>query len=147
MCAFFLGVEYGAERPPPFTHHHLQRKKKMQNKFEAEAFRKVHPLEFHKRFLENKLRTDGRSLTNTRKTIITTGSLRNTTEGSSLVKMGNTSVVCGIKAEVAVPKGKQYSSEDEMRMRINEEQEEKEEEQGEGGDEGFYIVTVELPSI
>jgi len=97
-------------------------------------------LEFHKRFLENKLRTDGRLLNSIRKTIITTGSLRNTTEGSSLVKMGNTSVICGIKAEVTVPKGKQYSSENEMRMGTNEEQ-------GEGADEGFYIITVELPSI
>jgi len=38
-----------------------------------------------------------------RETVISSGSLHNC-EGSSLVKTGNTSVVCGIKAEVMIPR-------------------------------------------
>ncbi|KAF0974390.1 hypothetical protein FDP41_006422 [Naegleria fowleri] len=69
---------------------------------DAEAFRKVHPLEFYKKFLPEGIRPDGRSLNMIRESLISSGSLRNC-EGSSLVKTGNTSVVCGIKAEVMIP--------------------------------------------
>jgi len=71
-------------------------------RLEPSAFLKIHPLEYYKKFLTQNVRPDGRKLNTIRKTIISTGSL-NTAEGSSLIKMGNTSVICGIKAEVMVP--------------------------------------------
>eukprot|EP01132_Coremiostelium_polycephalum_P005727 gene5727-7123_t len=64
-----------------------------------DAFQKIHPLEFYRKFLEKSVRPDGRSLENIRKTTVSTGSIT-TADGSSFVKIGNTSVVCGIKAEV-----------------------------------------------
>ncbi|KAL9653407.1 hypothetical protein ABK040_002043 [Willaertia magna] len=70
---------------------------------DAEAFRKVHPLEFYKKFLPEGVRPDGRSLNMIRETIVSSGSLH-TCEGSSLIKTGNTSVVCGIKSEVMIPR-------------------------------------------
>ncbi|EGC36893.1 hypothetical protein DICPUDRAFT_31155 [Dictyostelium purpureum] len=64
-----------------------------------EAFQKIHPLEFYRKFLIRSVRPDGRSLNDTRKTTISTGSVT-TADGSSFVKIGNTSVVCGVRAEV-----------------------------------------------
>ncbi|EGG19437.1 hypothetical protein DFA_00014 [Cavenderia fasciculata] len=66
-----------------------------------EAFQKVHPLEFYKKFLERSVRPDGRGLDCFRKINISTGSIM-TTDGSSFVKIGNTSVIAGVKAEVAL---------------------------------------------
>ncbi len=68
----------------------------------AEVIRKLQPLEFYKKFLPQGVRPDGREHHKTRKTVISAGSL-STAEGSSLVKMGNTSVICGVKAEVTIP--------------------------------------------
>eukprot|EP01027_Heterolobosea_sp_BB2_P004989 GEZU01007675.1.p1 GENE.GEZU01007675.1~~GEZU01007675.1.p1 ORF type:complete len:180 (+),score=13.68 GEZU01007675.1:151-690(+) len=69
---------------------------------EYNAFRKIHPVEFYRKFLSQGLRPDGRVLTKLRKTVISAGSI-STAEGSGMVKIGNTSVLCGIKAEVGVP--------------------------------------------
>ncbi|GAM21538.1 hypothetical protein SAMD00019534_047130 [Acytostelium subglobosum LB1] len=65
-----------------------------------EAFQKIHPLEFYRKFLERDVRPDGRSLTTLRKTTVATGSIL-TADGSSFVKIGNTSIICGVRAEVA----------------------------------------------
>lgn len=86
-----------------------------------DAFRKIYPTEFYKKFLLQQVRPDGRSIHGIRKTTISQGSTFNTSEmkmnsnlinfligsittahGSSFVRMGNTSVVCGIKGEVAL---------------------------------------------
>jgi len=67
-----------------------------------EAFQKIHPLEFYRKFLERSVRPDGRSLTDIRKTTLSVGSIT-TCSGSSFVKIGNTSVVCGVRAEVGEP--------------------------------------------
>jgi len=69
---------------------------------QAEAFHKLHPKEFHKKFLEQKVRPDGRGLTKVRKPIIVRGSLAQA-DGSALVRMGNTTVICGLRLEVGVP--------------------------------------------
>ncbi|KAM9953650.1 hypothetical protein ACTFIR_008737 [Dictyostelium discoideum] len=64
-----------------------------------EAFQKIHPLEFYRKYLVRSVRPDGRSLDDIRKTTISTGSIT-TADGSSFVKIGSTSVVCGVRAEV-----------------------------------------------
>jgi exosome complex component RRP43 len=118
-------------------------------RLEAETFRKIHPLEFYRKFLTEKLRPDGRALSNVRKTHITTGSLQNT-EGSGLVKMGNTSVICGIRGEVTVPKQKNpFSSDNTVLGNSGTAMQDDEDENNEESDrnEGIYVVGVELPSI
>ncbi|KAM7436235.1 Exosome complex component RRP43 [Porites harrisoni] len=68
----------------------------------AADFKTAQPLEYYRQFLKQDVRPDGRSLLEFRKTILNVGSI-STAEGSSLVKLGNTTVVCGVKAEFAVP--------------------------------------------
>eukprot|EP00761_Pharyngomonas_kirbyi_P006258 gb/GECH01006264.1/.p1 GENE.gb/GECH01006264.1/~~gb/GECH01006264.1/.p1 ORF type:complete len:277 (+),score=61.46 gb/GECH01006264.1/:1-831(+) len=69
---------------------------------EAEAFRKIHPLEFYRKFLAENLRPDARTLDTIRFTAVSAGSL-GTADGSTVVKLGDTSVICGVKAEVGIP--------------------------------------------
>ncbi|XP_026797542.3 exosome complex component RRP43 [Pangasianodon hypophthalmus] len=68
----------------------------------AAGFKTAEPLEFHRSFLKENCRPDGRELGEFRPTTLNTGSI-STADGSALVKIGNTTVVCGIKAELAVP--------------------------------------------
>ncbi|RHZ89885.1 hypothetical protein Glove_9g92 [Diversispora epigaea] len=71
--------------------------------YEAETFRKLQPQEYLRKFLLKEVRPDGRELKQFRQTTVNLGCI-STTNGSSLVRIGNTTVVCGIKAEVSVPK-------------------------------------------
>ncbi|XP_070597879.1 exosome complex component RRP43 isoform X1 [Erythrolamprus reginae] len=66
------------------------------------AFRTVEPLEYYRRFLKENCRPDGRDLGEFRTTTINIGSIT-TADGSALLKLGNTTVICGIKAEFATP--------------------------------------------
>nr|XP_006005267.1 PREDICTED: exosome complex component RRP43 isoform X1 [Latimeria chalumnae] len=68
----------------------------------AAGFKTVEPLEYYRRFLKENCRPDGRELGEFRTTTLNVGSIT-TADGSALVKLGNTTVVCGIKAELAVP--------------------------------------------
>ncbi|XP_072260105.1 exosome complex component RRP43 [Pyxicephalus adspersus] len=68
----------------------------------AEGFKLVEPLEFHRKFLRENCRPDGRELNEFRTTTVNVGSIT-TADGSALVKIGNCTVVCGIKAEFATP--------------------------------------------
>ncbi|CAG8621860.1 9519_t:CDS:2 [Acaulospora morrowiae] len=70
--------------------------------FEAETFRKIQPQEYLRRFTQKDIRPDGRELKQFRQTTINLGCIT-TTDGSSMVRIGNTTVICGIKAEVSVP--------------------------------------------
>ena len=63
----------------------------------------IQPLEYYKKFLDANLRPDGRGLNDVREIILSTGTIE-TADSSSLVKCGNTSVICGIKAELTSPK-------------------------------------------
>jgi len=69
---------------------------------QADAFRRIHPYTFFNKFLAQQVRPDGRTLHKARNTIITTNTLH-TAQGSAMVKLGNTNIVCGIKAEVTRP--------------------------------------------
>ncbi|KAI9345355.1 ribosomal protein S5 domain 2-type protein, partial [Obelidium mucronatum] len=67
------------------------------------SFKKLHPQEFHRRFLGKGVRPDGREgLMSWRTPSIHRGSIT-TCNGSALVRMGGTTVICGVKAEVAIP--------------------------------------------
>jgi exosome complex component RRP43 len=69
----------------------------------TDEFRIIQPKEYYKNFLENDIRPDDRNLWKFRPTTVNIGSI-STANGSALVKLGNTSVVCGIKAELCNPK-------------------------------------------
>ncbi|XP_077969531.1 exosome complex component RRP43-like [Styela clava] len=60
------------------------------------------PLEHYKEVLKNDVRPDGRDLGKFRKMTINVGSI-STADGSALVQMGNTMVVCGVKGELTKP--------------------------------------------
>mmetsp|Transcript_9986 Transcript_9986/g.13717 ORF Transcript_9986/g.13717 Transcript_9986/m.13717 type:complete len:301 (+) Transcript_9986:29-931(+) len=64
-----------------------------------DVFRKIYPSEYFLKFLGLGVRPDGRKIDKERKTTITTGSIA-TADGSSFVKLGNTTVVAGVTAEI-----------------------------------------------
>uniref|UniRef100_A0A671WR26 Ribosomal RNA-processing protein 43 n=1 Tax=Sparus aurata TaxID=8175 RepID=A0A671WR26_SPAAU len=64
--------------------------------------RTAEPLEYHRSFLKENCRPDGRELSEFRTTTLNIGSI-STADGSALVKVGNTTVICGIKAELTNP--------------------------------------------
>ncbi|KAI8049072.1 ribosomal protein S5 domain 2-type protein [Syncephalis plumigaleata] len=70
--------------------------------FTAETFKRVQPEEYYRKILEQNVRPDGRSFEGFRTTIVNAGCI-GTAEGSAVVRIGDTTVVCGIKAEVAEP--------------------------------------------
>ncbi|XP_071362096.1 exosome complex component RRP43 isoform X1 [Trachinotus anak] len=68
----------------------------------AAGFKTAEPLEYHRSFLKENCRPDGRELSEFRTTTLNIGSI-STADGSALVKVGNSTVICGIKAELANP--------------------------------------------
>lgn len=68
----------------------------------AQVFRRLHPHAYLDRFLSEGFRPDGRTPEEWRDVFVNVGSI-STADGSSLVKMGGTTVVCGVKAELAEP--------------------------------------------
>ncbi|XP_058483342.1 exosome complex component RRP43 [Solea solea] len=68
----------------------------------AAGFKTAEPLEYHMSFLKENCRPDGRELSEFRTTTLNIGSI-STADGSALVKFGNTTVICGIKAELTNP--------------------------------------------
>jgi len=89
---------------------------------DVSAYQRLHPRAYLQKFLEENIRPDGRNLDEVRSLQITTGkrflslspqcllstpSSRigsiSTADGSALVKLGATTVVCGVKAEIAEP--------------------------------------------
>ena len=68
------------------------------------AFKRLQPGDFYRAYIEQGKRPDGRgSLTSFRPVSISVGSI-GTADGSAIVKQGETTVVCGIKLELAEPK-------------------------------------------
>ncbi|ELT94047.1 hypothetical protein CAPTEDRAFT_173435 [Capitella teleta] len=65
----------------------------------AVDFKTSLPFEYYSRFLEQDVRPDGRDLGGIRPTTLNVGSI-DTADGSALVKLGNTCILCGIKAEM-----------------------------------------------
>eukprot|EP00742_Colponemidia_sp_Colp-10_P002394 GILJ01002552.1.p1 GENE.GILJ01002552.1~~GILJ01002552.1.p1 ORF type:complete len:296 (-),score=52.03 GILJ01002552.1:145-987(-) len=69
---------------------------------EADTFKKLQPQTYLRSFLEKNVRPDGRAVSKIRTTTISSGVIT-TADGSSLVKIGHSSVVAGIKAVVEKP--------------------------------------------
>ena len=65
-------------------------------------FRTLQPEEFYRQHLEAGERPDGRGLLERRPVTISRGHI-GTADGSAVVKCGQTSVVCGIRAELTSP--------------------------------------------
>ncbi|CAG5135188.1 unnamed protein product [Candidula unifasciata] len=87
----------------------------------AEEIRIVQPKEYYKRFLEKDVRPDNRELAEFRPVVLNIGCVT-TAEGSALIKIGNTTVICGVKAELAKPDADQPK-------------------------DGFIVPNVELPPL
>ncbi len=69
---------------------------------DALRFQKLHPREFHRKFLEAGVRPDGRGAMTVRKTLVTPAAI-SSADGSALAKVGNTTVLCGLKLEIGSP--------------------------------------------
>ncbi|KAG0600530.1 hypothetical protein M758_11G041500 [Ceratodon purpureus] len=69
---------------------------------EVEAFKRLYPLQFYERYLDQSVRPDGRPLNRARPTSVNLGAIP-TAEGSALVKIGHTTMLAGVKLEVVVP--------------------------------------------
>jgi len=87
----------------------------------AKQYKSLHPTKFYRDYLNHNVRPDGRLLSKFRPVIINVGSIA-TADGSALVRIGRTTIICGIKAEFCQPKP-------------------------ERPDEGFLIANVELPPL
>lgn len=67
-----------------------------------DAFKKLYPEQYYKRFLANGVRPDGRAFGRARPTTIGLEAV-STADASALVKIGSTTVLAGIKLEVCQP--------------------------------------------
>ncbi|KAI8339194.1 exosome complex exonuclease RRP43-like protein [Chlamydoabsidia padenii] len=68
----------------------------------ADVFSRIQPHEYIRRFIDQRVRPDGRLLDRFRDTTITSNVI-STANASAMVRLGDTTVVCGIKAEVCEP--------------------------------------------
>ncbi|CAD5120445.1 DgyrCDS9015 [Dimorphilus gyrociliatus] len=68
----------------------------------ADQFKAVQPLQYYKRFLDQNIRPDGRRLQEARTTTVNVNFCTHA-NGSAMVRIGNTTVCCGVKAEITTP--------------------------------------------
>lgn len=87
----------------------------------AQIFQRLHPHAYLDRFLIEGVRPDGRTPDEWRDVFINVGSI-STADGSALVRIGGTTIVCGVKAEIAEPE-----------LDIP--------------DQGFLVPNIDLPAI
>ncbi|KAF9458465.1 ribosomal protein S5 domain 2-type protein [Collybia nuda] len=73
-----------------------------QEALKASIFQRLHPRIYLERFLSENIRPDGRDFDVWRDVFVNVGSIT-TADGSALVRLGNTTIVCGVKAEIAEP--------------------------------------------
>ncbi|KAL2632761.1 hypothetical protein R1flu_004240 [Riccia fluitans] len=76
--------------------------KDVASSMEVEAFRRLFPLQYIERYLDSAVRPDGRPLGRARPTDVVLGQVP-TTDGSALVRLGNTTMLAGVKLELCVP--------------------------------------------
>ncbi|KAG8689455.1 hypothetical protein FRC11_002513 [Ceratobasidium sp. 423] len=69
---------------------------------EASTFQRLHPRTYFERFIAEGYRPDGRKADSWRDVRVNVGSI-STANGSSLVRIGDSTIVCGVKAEIAEP--------------------------------------------
>lgn len=87
----------------------------------SEVYKLIHPVKHFNDYISIKTRLDGRNFDEHRNIKLNVNSIK-TADASAVVKCGNTTVVCGIKLELAVPKAEEP-------------------------DLGFLITNVELPAL
>ncbi|KAG1722690.1 ribosomal protein S5 domain 2-type protein [Suillus paluster] len=87
----------------------------------AQIFQRLHPRVYLERFIAEKIRPDGRTFDEWRNVSVNVGSI-STADGSALVRMGDTTIVCGVKAEIAEP-------------------------ELDRPDQGFLVPNIDLPAI
>ncbi|KAI0044472.1 hypothetical protein FA95DRAFT_1583740 [Auriscalpium vulgare] len=68
----------------------------------AQIFQRLHPRVYLERFVAENVRPDGREFDDFRDLSVVLGSV-STADGSALVRLGETTIVCGVKAEIAEP--------------------------------------------
>ncbi|KAJ3385188.1 Exosome complex component RRP43 [Lobulomyces angularis] len=93
-----------------------------QFQLDSTTFLKIHPLEYNKRFFNENTRADGRNFTEARNTKVMLNCFKKTSNGSSQVKIGNTLISCGVKAQINQPSVTNPN-------------------------EGFLVINVDLPSF
>lgn len=69
----------------------------------AEQYKSLHPIKYYRDHLAHDIRPDGREFLDFRPVIINIDSI-DTADGSAIAKVGKTTVICGIKAELCKPK-------------------------------------------
>ncbi|GLJ49824.1 hypothetical protein SUGI_1058450 [Cryptomeria japonica] len=69
---------------------------------DVEAFRRLYPLQFYERYLNESVRPDARPLGKARPTELNLGVVR-TADGSAMAKIGKTTMLAGVKLEVMTP--------------------------------------------
>lgn len=69
---------------------------------QAATFKRLHPVAYLERFLSEYIREDGRAFEQAREVQCNVGAIT-TAAGSALVRLGQTTIVCGVKAEIAKP--------------------------------------------
>lgn len=72
----------------------------------AAQYKSIHPLKYYRDFLAHNIRPDGRTPEKTRTVTVNVNSI-STADGSATARIGNTTVVCGIKAELGKPKAEE----------------------------------------
>ncbi|XP_013185558.1 exosome complex component RRP43 [Amyelois transitella] len=87
----------------------------------SEIYKLIHPVKYFNDYLSRNIRPDGRKFSEQRNIKLNVNSLK-TADASAVVKCGNTTIVCGIKLELATPKAEQP-------------------------DQGFIVTNVELPPL
>ncbi|KAJ7227164.1 ribosomal protein S5 domain 2-type protein [Mycena pura] len=68
----------------------------------ASIFQRLHPRAYLERFIAENFRPDGRPFDTWRDVSVNVGSI-STADGSALVRLGETTIVCGVKAEISEP--------------------------------------------
>lgn len=74
----------------------------MTSDLNAQIYQRLHPRAYLERFLAEQVRPDGREAEEWRDISLHVGSI-STADGSALVRLGETTIVCGVKAEIAEP--------------------------------------------
>ncbi|XP_031619440.1 exosome complex component RRP43-like isoform X1 [Contarinia nasturtii] len=67
-----------------------------------EQYKIIHPIKYYRNYIAHDIRPDGREFEAFRPIRINVKSI-GTADGSAIVKLGNTTVICGIKAELSAP--------------------------------------------
>jgi polyribonucleotide nucleotidyltransferase len=74
----------------------------MTTNLDPQIFQRLHPKAYLERFIAEHVRPDGREASDWRDLFVHVGPIE-TADGSALVRLGDTTIVCGVKAEITEP--------------------------------------------